>query len=125
MPLRILKLAISANVDVTTNPQVARFFHVVPEQVTEGTYTIPVEGFETDAGEAATALPDLLPGNSYYKVYINGVLQMAGISSYTPGEVGTGQLAILVYEEETIEAGTPIVLEVVNFVPGVATDIAT
>lgn len=125
MPLRILKIAVSAETSVSTNPEVARFFHTVPTLVEEGTYVIPVDQFETDAGNEATELPALVTANSYYNVYINGVLQMEGITAYTPGGEGTGQLAITVGEEETIQPGTPIVLEIVNFAPVTDTEIVT
>lgn len=118
MPLRILKLAVSASAsDMTVTPVVQRFFHTVPTQVTEGTHIIPVEDFETDAGDAATEFPELATDNSYYNVYINGVMQMGNLTTYVPGGSGTGQVSIVVGEEETIEPGTPIVLEVVNFEP--------
>jgi hypothetical protein len=125
MPLRILKIAVSAATVTSTNPEVERFFHTVPSQVSAGTYTILVEDFETDTGDAATELPELAAANSYYNVYINGVLQMEGITSYTPGGAGTGQLVITVGTGETIEANTPIVLEVVNFAPVSDTEVIT
>lgn len=117
MPLRILKIAFTAEVTTVANPVVTRFFHVLEETATEGTLTLAVEDFETDAGVVATALPELLTDNSYYNCYINGILQMSGITTYTAGGAGVGQLEITVDEDETIEEGTPIVLEVVNYNP--------
>lgn len=125
MPLRILKIVADATVTTTTNPVVSRFFHNVETEVTEGTLTIPVEEFETDSGDAATEFPLLATNNSYINCFINGVLQMDGITTYTPGGAGVGQLEILVGEGETILQGTSIVLEVVNFAPDSTVDITT
>lgn len=117
MPLRILKIAFSAEITTTLNPVITRLFHVVEDEVTEGTLTLNVDDFETDTGQVATEFPPLVTDNSYYNCYINGVLQMEGITTYIPGEHGTGQFSIVVGENETIEANTPIVLEIVNFSP--------
>lgn len=125
MPLRILKIAVTAEVSTDVNPEVTRFFHVLSTEATEGTLTLEVDDFETDDGTTATSLPDLETDNSYYNVYINGVLQMEGITSYVPGGVGTGQLQITVGAGETIEANTPIVLEVVNYSPASTVDVNT
>lgn len=125
MPLRILKIAFTAEVTTTANPEVTRFFLDLEEEATEGTLVLPVEDFETDAGVAATEFPELSANNSYYNCYINGVLQMEGITTYTPGPAGTGQLAIIVGEDETIPEDTPIVLEVVNFSPTSTVDVGS
>jgi len=125
MPLRIVKLfvAASATTTTTTNPTVSRFFHEVAAQVAPGnTLTIAVGDFEDDTGTAATSLPTLATGNSYINVFVNGVLMMNDLITYTSGT--TGSLAIEVpVGSEPIEANTPVVLEVVNFAPTSTSDI--
>lgn len=125
IPLRILRIVAEATVTTTTNPTVSRFFHNVETDVSEGTLTIPVEEFETDTGDPATKFPPLATNHSYVNCYINGVLQMDGITSYTPGGAGVGQLEIIVGEDETILQGTSIVVEVVNYDPDSTVDITT
>ncbi|HHW38554.1 MAG TPA: DUF4183 domain-containing protein [Bacillales bacterium] len=121
MGLRIVKLFASAATTTTTTakPTVLKFFYETTAQTTAGnTLTIAVGSFETDGGIAATTLPDLTADNSYFKVEINGVLQMKDTLAYTSGGSGTGQLEITVpVESDPIEAQTPIVLEVVNYDP--------
>ncbi|MNY76527.1 hypothetical protein D3C86_2161410 [compost metagenome] len=61
-----------------------------------------------------------------FNVYINGVLQMQDISDYTPGATGVGSLVITVPAGvESIPTGSPVVLEVVNFVPTSDTTVTT
>lgn len=61
-----------------------------------------------------------------YNVYINGVLQMAGLSTYTPGATGVGSLAITVPAGSSVLTGSPIVLEVVKTLdPDSTTDVQT
>lgn len=108
MPLQIMKLAIAT---ATTTGA--------------ATLTIDAADFFGDTGGAATALPALATDNIYYNVYINGVLQMAGLSTYTPGATGVGSLAITVPAGSSVLTGSPIVLEVVNFAPDSDTDVQT
>lgn len=113
-----MKLAIggTANVDVT--PTVSRFFYVVPDEVVgSDTITIPVAEFWDDLGDDATELPVLAADNSYFQVYINGVLQMEDLSTYTAGGTGTGQLVITVPAGSTVIENSPVVLVVTNFAP--------
>lgn len=125
MPLRILKLAVTAEIETLVNPVVTRLFHVLDAEAGEGPLTLTVEDFETDGGVPATTLPELLTDNSYYNCYVNGVLQMGGITDYTPGDTGVGELEITVGEGETIPVDTPIVLEVVNYSPASDADVTT
>ncbi|RID83679.1 DUF4183 domain-containing protein [Peribacillus asahii] len=126
MPLKIMKLAISGSTTVDTNPAVERFFYEVAGTVVgEGTITISVADFWDDTGAAATALPVLTTDNSYFTVYINGVLQMQSLLSYTPGGTGTGQLVITVPAGSTVTADSPVVLVVTNYAPDASTDIVT
>ncbi|MGG0451557.1 DUF4183 domain-containing protein [Priestia megaterium] len=126
MPLQIMKLAIAATTTVAASPTVSRFFYTATATTTgAATLTIDAADFFGDTGGAATALPALAMDNSYYNVYINGVLQMAGLSIYTPGATGVGSLAITVPAGSSVLTGSPIVLEVVNFAPDSTTDVQT
>ncbi|MDQ0805510.1 hypothetical protein QF029_003059 [Priestia megaterium] len=126
MPLQIMKLSIAATTTVTASPTVSRFFYAATATTTgAATLTIDAADFFGDTGGAATALPALATDNSYYNVYINGVLQMAGLSTYTPGATGVGSLAITVPAGSSVLTGSPIVLEVVNFAPDSDTDVQT
>jgi hypothetical protein len=118
MPLQIMKLAVSAALDIDTGPTVDRFFNIVTEPVTgAGTLTIAADDFMTDTGVDGATLPELTADNSYLNVYVNGVLQMDDLIAYTPGGTGVGQLIITVPADSTVIADTPVVLEITNFVP--------
>jgi hypothetical protein len=126
LPLKILKLAITASSTVDTFPTVDRFFNEAAATVTgAGTLTIAVGDFWTDTGANATTLPVLATDNSYFNVYVNGVLQMEDLSAYTPGGTGVGQLVITVPAGSTIEQNSPVVLEITNFAPTTNTTIIT
>lgn len=119
MPLQLMKIVVSVTTAVETAPAPERFFYVTTTETAAGaTLTIDAADFFNDSGAAATALPALASDNSMYNVYVNGVLQMDGISVYTSGATAVGSLVINVPDEgEVILADSPIVLEVVNFVP--------
>ncbi|WP_075982649.1 DUF4183 domain-containing protein [Bacillus massilinigeriensis] len=122
MVLRIFKLAISSENKISLSPTITRLFHVTSEPIAElSTHKISTTQFFNDSGEIVQALPELNMDNSYFNVYINGVLQMENIFSYTAGEEGIGSLLISVPEGSEIEKGTPIILEIVNFNPTVKT----
>ncbi|MEK3800406.1 DUF4183 domain-containing protein [Peribacillus sp. FSL H8-0477] len=125
MPLQIMKLAITAVSTVNTFPSVERFFTEAGATTGAGTLIIAVEEFWTDTGAAAATLPILAADNSYFNVYINGVLQMDALLAYTPGGTGVGQLVITVPAGSTIQEGTPVVLAVTNFIPTSDTTIIT
>lgn len=78
-----------------------------------------------DDGSAATTLPALESNNSYYQVYINGLLQMEGLLTYTPGATGVGSVAVDVPIGGSILTGTPVIVEVVNFTPASSTTVTT
>jgi hypothetical protein len=125
-PLQIMKLAIAAAITVTASPTVSCFFYTAAATTTGATtLTIDAADFFGDTGGPATELPALATDNSYYNVYINGVLQMAGVSIYTPGATGVGSLAITVPAGSSILTGSPIVLEVANFAPTSTIDVQT
>ncbi|MGG3928366.1 DUF4183 domain-containing protein [Metabacillus fastidiosus] len=126
MPLKIMKLAVTAGGVTSLTPTVERFFHEAAATVTgAGTLTINVEDFWTDTGADAAVLPALAANNSYFNAYVNGVLQMNDLLVYTPGGTGVGRLEITVPAGSTIEADSPIVLIVTNFVPSTTVDITT
>ncbi|MED4453068.1 DUF4183 domain-containing protein [Metabacillus fastidiosus] len=126
MPLKIMKLAVTAGAVTSLTPTVERFFNEAATTVTgAGTLTIAVEDFWTDTGADATALPALSTNNSYFNVYVNGVLQMDDVLAYTPGGTGVGQLVITVPAGSTIEANSPIVLIITNFAPDTSVDVTT
>lgn len=75
MALKIVKLAITPKQTISTSPTVARYFHEVPETITEvTTHKINASDFLNDQGEIAQSLPVLNLNNSYFNVYINGIL---------------------------------------------------
>ena len=119
MALRIVKLFVAASTTTTTTtvPTVERFFHEVTSQVTAGnSLTIAVGDFDSDSGDPATSLPTLATDNSYINVFINGVLVMNDLLTYTPGAAGSLEITVPA-GSEPIEATTPVILEVVNFAP--------
>ena len=126
MPLAIMKLAIAATTATTVSPVSTRYFSIAAVDVPGGgTLTLDTAEFFDDAGSTPPALPDLTPGDSTIHLYINGVLQMDGIYTYTPGATGAGGLVITVPDAGSILASSPIVVEIVNFAPSGTTDIAT
>ncbi|WP_210608507.1 DUF4183 domain-containing protein [Priestia flexa] len=126
MALQIMKILASATTVTTISPVNTKLFYVTTVQTNGGaTLTIDAADFFLDDGSAATTLPVLESSNSYYQVYINGLLQMEGLSTYTPGATGVGSVAVDVPVGGSILAGTPIIVEVVNFTPASATTVTT
>ena len=119
MALQLMKLVVTASTTTNVVPQDQRFFYVTTAETAPGsTLTIDAASFFQDDGSAVTELPALAANNSYYNVYVNGVLQMGGLSTYTPGATTVGSLSINVPAGgDSILADTPIVLEVVNYSP--------
>ena len=123
MALKIVKLAITPKQTISTSPTVARYFHEVPETINEvTTHKINASDFLTDQGEIAQSLPVLNLNNSYFNVYINGVLQMDENFSYTAGEDGIGSLLFSLPDDSEIPKGTPIIMETVNFHPEIVSE---
>lgn len=129
MALQLMKLLVTATTTVATVPTQEKFFYVTTVDTAAGTtLTIDPTDFFDNTGDEVTTLPALAPNNSMYSVYINGVLQMQGTTTYTDGGTGEGSLEIRVPpapDGDTIWTGTPIVLEVINFVPTSATTVNT
>ena len=125
MALKIYKLApleLTATTTVEAVPTVEKFFYQVPSEIVGGTgvtLEIDAEEFTNDAGETGTdvELPALASNNSFYSVYINGVLLMSELLEYTSGTGETGKLVIDVPEGSSIDADSPVVLVVTNFAP--------
>jgi hypothetical protein len=122
-----MKLLVTAETTTTTVPTDTRFFYVTTgETVPGGTLTIDAADFFQDDGTALVELPVLSNENSYFNVFINGVLQMEGNSTYTAGATGVGQLEFTVPAGgDSILTGTPVVLEVMNFAPVSNTTVTT
>lgn len=127
MALQLMKIAVAGSTTTTTNPDDSRFLYVTTAPTTAGNIlTIHTASFFDDNGTAVTTLPALATNNSYFNVYVNGVLQMEAISEYTPGATGIGSLAITVpVGAGTILTGTPVVLEIIQFAPTSTTTVAT
>ena len=121
-----MKLAIAAATTTTVSPISTKYFSIIAADVPGGTaLTIDTAQFFDDAGNTPPALPTLNPDNSTINLFINGVLQMDGIYTYTPGATGAGGIVITVPDTGSILVGSPVVLEIVNFTPSGVTDVAT
>ena len=121
-----MKLAIAAATVTTVSPVSTRYFAIAAADVAGGaTLALDTAEFFDDAGNTPAALPALNPGNATTQLYINGVLQMDGIYTYTPGATGAGGVVITVPATGSILAASPIVIEVVNYTPTAITDVAT
>lgn len=122
LSLKIIKLALVPKQTVSTAPMVTRLFHEVTETILDvSTYKIDASGFFDDRGGEVQNLPSLNMNNSYFNVYINGVLQMDDNFAYTAGEDGVGSLLISLPENSEIPIGTPIIIEIINFHPEINT----
>jgi hypothetical protein len=118
MALKIIKLVTSIQASTATVPKISRFFYEMPYTFKGlATFNIDATNFVNDKGETITELPILNEKNSYFNVYINGMLQMEDNFAYTAGEEGIGNLFISVPEGSHITVQTPIILEVINFYP--------
>jgi hypothetical protein len=127
MALQLMKLLVTATTTTEVVPTPEKFFHVTTGETAAGSsLSIDTADFFKDDGAAATNLPTLATNNSYFNVYINGVLQMEGNSTYTPGATAVGSLNFAVPAGgDPILANTPIVLEVVNYAPASTTTVET
>lgn len=103
MPLSIINI----NVNVTGSS--TRFFNILATTLTvaDGT-TIPATAFLNDSGVAATTFP--IVTNGYYNFYVNGVLQEGDSYTISASELTFNTVTGL------ISAGTPLVVEAVEFV---------
>ncbi|WP_078381325.1 DUF4183 domain-containing protein [Sutcliffiella halmapala] len=127
MALQLMKLFVGVTTTISIEPESQKFFYVTTgETAAEATLSIDTSDFFDDTGAVPVELPEIETENSYYNVYINGVLQMAGISTYTPGPTTTGSLDITVPEDsEPLLADTPIVLELIIYSPTSDTTVLT
>jgi hypothetical protein len=126
MGLKIIKLAVTSDTKITISPTVTRFFYEVLEPLSQiTTLRIDAADFLDDSGHNVDSLPSLNLNNSYFNVYINGVLQMDDNFAYTAGEGGIGNLLISIPDGSEIAAGTPIILEVINYNPTLKTTFET
>ncbi len=126
MALQIMKIVANVTTTVATTPDTQRFFYNTTSLITGATtLTIDAADFFDDTGATVTTLPTLNTDNSYFNVYVNGVLQMQDLSTYTPGATGVGELAFDVPAATSLLLNTPIVVEVVNFTPSSSSTIET
>ena len=127
MALQLMKILVTATTTTNVVPSPEKFFYVTTAEIAAGsTLTIDAADFFLDDGSAATTLPALATDNSYFNVYINGVLQMEGNSTYTPGVTGVGSLAFDVPAGgDPILQNSPVVLEVINYAPTSNTTVAS
>jgi len=108
---RLFKLAITAETitTVTTEPDVKRYFYNFnTDDVDEGVLTIPAGSFVDDQDNPVGTITEITPGNGFYLLFINGVLQQSDLYTVSSTEV-------VVQDASTIEPGSPIVLVVTNF----------
>ncbi|MED3038484.1 DUF4183 domain-containing protein [Bacillus tropicus] len=116
MALQLMKLVLEATTSVNVDPEATKYFYVSPTETAAGaSLTIDAALFFDHTGNAVTTLIDSTAANSYVNVYVNGVLQMDGIYTYTAGSTGVGSLVVNVPTGgNPILAGTPIIVEVVT-----------
>lgn len=127
MAVQLMKLKVNVATSTATTPADTRFFYVTTGETAAGaTLTIDAAAFSDDTGTAVVTLPTLANNNSYFNVYLNGVLQMEGISTYTPGATGVGKLEVAVPAGgQPILADTAVVVEVMNYTPTTTNTITT
>src|SRR5690625_2202475 len=117
MALQLMKIVVAGTIDTDLHPDSEKIFYVTTTDTpARNTLSIDAASFLEDDGLAVTTLPDLATDNSYFTVEINCVVQMQGISTYTPGATGTGSLEITVPPDGgSISANQTVILQIVNF----------
>lgn len=127
MALQLMKLLVSVTTTTEVTPASSKYFYVTTAETAAGdTLTIDAASFFDDTGAAVTELPALAAGNSYFQVYVNGVLQMQDLLTYTPGITGVGSLAIDVPGGgPSIPADSPVVLDIADFTPTSTSTVVT
>lgn len=90
-------------------PTASRYFYFPPENLDlSSSVTIPAGEFIDDDQNSITEFPGLSI-NSYNNLYINALIQPSNIYSVTSSSLSFSE------QEGTIFAGTPIILEIVQF----------
>lgn len=126
MGLKIIKLAVTSETKIATSPSVTRYFYeLIEPSIDKDTLKIDAADFIDDAGNNVESLPVLNLNNSYFHVFINGVLQMSDHFAYTAGESGIGNLLVMLPEGTTLAEGTSFIIEVINFNPIFITTVGT
>lgn len=116
MPLQLMKVTVNATTTVNPNLKSTKYFYITPTSVPAGTpFAINFSLFRNDNGDPVT-LPIFLPTNGYANLYMNGVLQMNAILSFTSSTPTTGSVVITIpgSPDTVILSGTPIILEIVT-----------
>ncbi|WP_261301752.1 DUF4183 domain-containing protein [Paenibacillus andongensis] len=103
--------------EVSIVPMVNRYYYIADTDISSSApVIIPANLFIDDNGDLSTSFLGLGP-NSYYNLFINGILQTSNISNVSPNTL------ILYPEGSTIYNGTPITIEIIQFlalvIPGV------
>ncbi|MDQ0270106.1 DUF4183 domain-containing protein [Cytobacillus purgationiresistens] len=106
-------VASGGTISTTVNPSVSRYFATITAGMIGATdTTIPAASFVDDADAPVVALPDITT-DSYYNMYVNGVLQQSSVSTLTTAD--------LVIDATNIPVGVPILLEVSSFADSTST----
>jgi hypothetical protein len=98
--------------DIIILPSVQRYFYIVTSDA-QSPLTIPASEFTNDDGVFITAFTDN-GQNSYSNLYINGILQEGSLYSFNKSELTIN------FNNQIIYSGTPIILEIIQFVAQVA-----
>ncbi|HHW66546.1 DUF4183 domain-containing protein [Defluviitalea raffinosedens] len=109
----LFKLVISAETttNVSTNPDVERYFYSVdPAHRVGSTLEIPATAFVDDTDTPVTTITEAIAGNGYYLLFINGVLQQSDLYTISDTQV-------VITDAASIPDGAVITLVVTNFVP--------
>ena len=99
-------VATGGTVTTTVTPNVTRFDVTITAGMIGALTIIPANSFVDDNGDPVAALP-ALPTDGYINVYVNGVLQEAGLSVLSTTELSLST--------NTIPAGVPVILEIADF----------
>ncbi|AIQ64166.1 hypothetical protein PSTEL_14860 [Paenibacillus stellifer] len=110
MAASLIKLFVSATASApvatggaattTITPAVTRYnAAITADMITASNTTIPADSFLDDTGAAISAFPSV-PSTAYIHVYVNGVIQEAGLSSLSTTQ--------LVLSTTSAPAGAPV-----------------
>jgi hypothetical protein len=98
--------------DIIILPSAQRYFYIVTSDA-QSPLTIPASEFTNDDGVFITEFTDY-GQNSYSNLYINGILQEGSLYSLSNSDLTIN------FNGQIIYSGTPIILEIIQFVSQVA-----
>ncbi|EKS8372757.1 DUF4183 domain-containing protein [Bacillus cereus] len=116
MALQLMKIVGNALTNVPAHATSKKYFYITPTSISAGTsFAINFSLFRNENGDPVTP-PIFIPTNGYANLYINGVLQMDAILSFTASTPTTGSVVITVpgSPDTVILSGSPIILEIVT-----------